>query len=97
MLGRAGLSRRTELTWKRGVRSEQPRRNSRDVFRAKKEVILLKQGDGPVHRKSRTGVARRGSGWEGFRTAQASREFWKQGFQDPEGLAVVGKRSFITV
>ena len=35
--------------------------------------------------------------WEGFEDSILSKEFWKQGFQDLEGPAIVGKRSLITI
>ena len=35
------------------------------------------------------------SSWERFGNSVLSKEFWKPGFQDFEGLAI-GKRSFIT-
>ena len=34
---------------------------------------------------------------EGSGDSVLSKEFWKRGFQDPEGVAIVGKRSLITV
>ena len=34
---------------------------------------------------------------EGFEDSALSKEFWKQGFHDLEGVAIVGKRALITV
>ena len=35
--------------------------------------------------------------WEGFEDSMLSKGFWKQGFQDLEGLALVGNRPLITI